>query len=242
MRDSTSLPILRQSVAFGNYNNSRQGVSLVVIHTIVGSISSATARFNNSSQKVSAHYGIGLDGRIYQWVSENSTAYHAGNYVINQRSIGIEHEDGGRPHGTRTDELYASSAQLVKDICNYYGIPMDRQHVIRHNEVPDVQTGCPDSLDIDRILREAHESSSPNSNPQTLPSDSYNVPENGEQSNIPFSDDYHPYNNTSPDENKAPILETFSAPTDNQQAISPSIVTRFLNFLKPFLIFIRRPL
>ena len=33
--------------------------------------------------------------------------------------------------------MYRSSAQLAAYLCNKYGIPRDRTHLIGHNEVPD---------------------------------------------------------------------------------------------------------
>jgi hypothetical protein len=90
---------------------------------------------------------------LIQWLEEFNTAYHAGNYTMNLQSIGIEHEDGGDYNGVRPDVLYTTSAKLVNDICNFYQIPIDRVHILKHSEV--IATGCPDALDVDRIVREA---------------------------------------------------------------------------------------
>lgn len=152
-RQVTTLPVTEKTVANGNWDTSRKTIDRVVIHTMVGTAPSADARFNNSTQQVSAHYGVRLDGSIWHWVDEDNTAYHAGNYAMNQRSIGIEHEDNGDYNGVRTDALYTTSAKLVKDICTFYNIPIDRSHIIKHSEV--IATGCPDALDIDRIVKEA---------------------------------------------------------------------------------------
>lgn len=143
------------AVASGNYMDGRQGktVGLVVIHTMVGSLLSASGRFGDPSAQVSAHYGIDLDGAVYQWVDEDSTAYHAGDWGVNLRSVGIEHADDGDYNGVRPDALYTASAELVRDICTRRGIPIDRTHIVGHREVH--ATACPDALDIDRIVREA---------------------------------------------------------------------------------------
>src|SRR5258708_18286423 len=74
---------------------------------------------------------------------------------MNQRSIGIEHIDDNNYNGIRPDILYATSARLVADICQFYGIPIDRKHILKHSEVSDAPTGCPDALDIERIVRQA---------------------------------------------------------------------------------------
>jgi hypothetical protein len=161
-RKVTSLPVKELTVArqyipgvqTGCWDKNRLAIDKIIIHTIVGTIAAANSRFNNPDQVVSAHYGIGLDGSIYHWVDEDNVAYHSGKYAVNQTSIGIEHEDNGNYNGTRTDALYKSSAQLVRNICEFYNIPIDRKHIIKHNEVP-YPTACPDNLDIDRIVKEA---------------------------------------------------------------------------------------
>src|SRR4030081_3246377 len=87
-----------------NYSAGRPGgISWIVLHTMVGTVASANARFQNPNQQASAHYGIGLDGSLFQWVDESDTAWHAGDFVVNQASIGIEHEDGGNYNSPRTD-------------------------------------------------------------------------------------------------------------------------------------------
>lgn len=127
-----------------NYtNDSRSSVSKVVIHTVQGSYSGAISWFQNSSAQVSAHYTIrSSDGQITQSVDEEDVAWHAGHWDTNKASIGIEHEgyvdDPGKWY---TDAMYRSSAALVADICDRYGIPKDRSHVIGHFEVP----GCSSS-------------------------------------------------------------------------------------------------
>ena len=126
--------------------------SYVVIHTMVGSVASANARFQQANQQASAHYGVALDGHLVQWVDERDAAWHAGNYGINLDSIGIEHEDNGDYNGVRTDALYGASAALVRSICQRYNIPIDRAHIRPHKEVSDAPTACPDALDVDRII------------------------------------------------------------------------------------------
>lgn len=137
----------------GNYDTSRSPLDRIVIHSMAGSMAGTLAHFQNPATIPSAHYGIGFDGKIVQYLPENVTAYHAGNYAINQRSFGVEHEDQGNNQIDRPDALYESSAQLVADLSKIYNIPLDRTHVIKHNEV--IATECPGSLDIDRIIARA---------------------------------------------------------------------------------------
>ncbi len=152
-RQVTTLPVIEKTVADGNWDSTRSPIDRVIIHTMVGTAVGADARFNNPTQVVSAHYGVLLSGTIWHWVDEDNTAYHAGDYAVNHRSIGIEHEDNGDYNGVRPDVLYTASAKLVRDICLFYNIPIDRVHILKHSEVH--ATGCPDTLDIDRIVWEA---------------------------------------------------------------------------------------
>lgn len=124
-----------------NYtNDSRSTVSTVVIHTVQGSYSGAISWFQNSSAQVSAHYTVrSSDGQITQSVDEEDVAWHAGHWDTNKASIGIEHEGYvDDPAKWYTDAMYRQSAALVADICDRYGIPKDRSHIIGHVEVP----GC----------------------------------------------------------------------------------------------------
>jgi hypothetical protein len=133
-----------------NHSNGRFGAKVVHVdlHTMVGSIGSAQARFFSPTGEASAHYGISLNGEQRQWVSEGDTAWHAGNWPENIQSIGIEHEDGGNYNDpVRTDALYNASIELVTDICRRYSLNSTSIHV--HNEFK--ATGCPDGLDVARI-------------------------------------------------------------------------------------------
>jgi len=106
-----------------NYG-SRDGadIKFVTVHTIQGSYASAIAWFKNRNARVSAHYIIrASDGQITQMVCESDKAYHV--RTDNAEAIGIEHEgfidDGASWY---TNEMYQSSAALVRDICKRYDI------------------------------------------------------------------------------------------------------------------------
>lgn len=116
-----------------NYN---RGIYYIVIHTIEGSASSALSWFKNSSSNVSAHYVVAKDGTLYQCVADKNRAWHAGSWYYNEHSIGIEHEGWAYQSSTWTAAMYQKSAWLVRWLCEYYGIPKDRSHIIGHNEVP----------------------------------------------------------------------------------------------------------
>ena len=129
-------------------------VELIVDHWTVVMFEGAIRRFKDPASILSAHYVIGSDGRIAQLVSEDDTAYHAGVFSVNQRSIGIEHEAG--PAMPPNEALYAASARLHADIASRYGLALEVDTtVLPHRAI--VPTECPGTLDLDRIVREALE-------------------------------------------------------------------------------------
>ncbi|HEV8654267.1 MAG TPA: peptidoglycan recognition family protein [Candidatus Limnocylindria bacterium] len=146
----------RGPIPQSNYTVGREGstVELIVDHWTVVMFEGAIRRFKDPASRLSAHYVIGQDGRIAQLVSEDDTAYHAGSYPVNLRSIGIEHEAG--PAMAPTDALYAASAQLHRDIADRRGLALEVGNtVLPHHAI--VPTECPGTVDLDRIVREALE-------------------------------------------------------------------------------------
>jgi glycosyltransferase involved in cell wall biosynthesis len=134
-----------------------------VVHTTDGTFPGTLAWFASAASAVSAHYLIGLDGRIAELVDEADTAFHAGRVphpeitVLgdeppNLVTIGIEFDDGGDPHDVeRPDAQYRSGALILAGVAERWGIPLDREHVLPHNLINQAKT-CPGNLDIDRLL------------------------------------------------------------------------------------------
>lgn len=134
-----------------NWDDTPRTVEGIVDHTMVGTIESATGRFENPSSIVSAALGVGLSGRIVLWVALDRIAYHAGNWPINVKRIGIEHEDDGRYwDAERTPEMYLASGALHAALAAEFHFPLDDAHVGPHSRFR--ATACPDALDIPRIL------------------------------------------------------------------------------------------
>ncbi|WP_328319770.1 N-acetylmuramoyl-L-alanine amidase [Streptomyces sp. NBC_00388] len=111
-------------------------IDRIVIHTVQGSSAMALRVFADPAHAAAAHYVVGRGGAVAQTVRELDVAFHAGNRVYNERSIGIEHEGFVDRASSYTDALYRSSARLTAEICARYGIPVDRRHIIGHVEVP----------------------------------------------------------------------------------------------------------
>ncbi|KRV49135.1 amidase [Wenjunlia vitaminophila] len=112
-------------------------VEFVVVHVTQETYADTIRIFQDPSSQVSAHYVVrSADGYIGQCVREKDIGWHAGNWTYNTRSIGIEHEGWVDKPEYFTDAMYQASAALTAAVCDRYGIPKDRNHIIGHNEVP----------------------------------------------------------------------------------------------------------
>jgi N-acetylmuramoyl-L-alanine amidase len=143
----------------------------VVIHVIVGSLRTADAWFNDARAQVSAHYAVGKDGTVHQYVEEFDTAFHAGTVERatwkllragvnpNAHTIGIEHE--GFEGTAWTPGMYAATAELVRAAAARWGFPVDDQHVVAHRDIRATKT-CPGRVaDLARIIAEAGGAAAP---------------------------------------------------------------------------------
>ncbi|MFJ9610093.1 N-acetylmuramoyl-L-alanine amidase [Kitasatospora sp. NPDC101176] len=131
------------AAAVGNYQSATRpenGVPIdtIVIHDVEGSYDSAIATFQNPSSGVSAHYVVRSgDGQVTQMLPTGAIGFHAGNYWTNLHAIGIEHEGFAAQGATwYTPAMYHSSAALVRYLADRFHIPLDRQHIIGHDNVP----------------------------------------------------------------------------------------------------------
>ncbi|HEY8041982.1 MAG TPA: peptidoglycan recognition family protein [Polyangiaceae bacterium] len=108
-------------------------VDTVVIHDTEGGWDASVATLQNDPNK-SVHYIVNTDGAVGQFVHESDTAWHAGNWYVNQHAVGIEHV--GYYVQPYPEAQYAASAKLVAYLTGKYGVKKDRAHVIGHDQVP----------------------------------------------------------------------------------------------------------
>jgi hypothetical protein len=62
--------------------------------------------------------------------------WQAGNWAVNMRSLGIEHEGFAADGSWYTEILYRNSAELVGFLAEKYDVPLDRAHILGHDNVP----------------------------------------------------------------------------------------------------------
>jgi N-acetyl-anhydromuramyl-L-alanine amidase AmpD len=100
-----------------NWEPRTKPIKAIVIHYTEGSYAGCISWFKNCDAQVSAHYVIrSADGQVTQMVREADKAWHARS--ANGYTIGIEHEAYGNIWSFFTEEMYRSSADLVRDICS----------------------------------------------------------------------------------------------------------------------------
>ncbi|UXY25883.1 N-acetylmuramoyl-L-alanine amidase [Streptomyces sp. HUAS TT20] len=114
-----------------------QSIKYIVVHDTEGTWDGVLNLVQDPTY-VSWNYTIrSTDGLIAQHVKAKDVAWHAGNWYINAKSVGIEHEGFlAAPDAWYTEAMYRSSARLVRYLAKKYGIPMDRQHILGHDNVP----------------------------------------------------------------------------------------------------------
>ena len=151
-----------------NHYNGRNGygVTHITLHIMVGYLGGTDSTFANANTQASAHYGIGADGAIHQYVSETDGSYSDANYASNNSTISIEHE-GGMDGVPCTQACMDASARLCADIARRYGwtrLWHDglNGNVWLHREIPGTDHAtCPDlapnGLNVDYVLNKANE-------------------------------------------------------------------------------------
>ncbi|MDX1923559.1 MAG: N-acetylmuramoyl-L-alanine amidase [Alphaproteobacteria bacterium] len=127
--------------------------SLVILH-YTGMIdgASAIARLCDAASKVSAHYVVEEDGRVFQLVDEAKRAWHAGKSFwrgivdVNSHSIGIEIVNPGHEFGYRPfpGEQMQAVLKLCLEIKARYTLPATA--FIGHSDVAPLRKEDPGEL------------------------------------------------------------------------------------------------
>jgi N-acetylmuramoyl-L-alanine amidase len=131
---ATSLPVeQRPSPNF----DARRPNFVIIHHTTNSTAEQALDVLTNRERKVSAHYLIGRDGKLFRLVDETARAWHAGEsywggqHDLNSASIGIELDnDGFEPF---PDVQIETLLALLADLKSRYNIPA--ANVLGHADV-----------------------------------------------------------------------------------------------------------
>ena len=157
---SDSLNIINKKVSFGFAPNKNRSVNTIIVHSTFNNsggdnydIDLVIKQF--SKYKVSAHYVIGRDGKIYQLVDEKDNSYHAGKSSlpdgttnVNSCSIGIEIMTTYTE--APTEKQVASLLILINQIKNRHDI----KYVLRHSDIAPVRKTDPWNMDWDTFKKQ----------------------------------------------------------------------------------------
>lgn len=150
-----------------NHYNGRNGhtITHITLHIMVGHLTGTDSVFNHPGG-ASAHYGIGADGSIHQYVDETNGSWSDANYTSNNSTISIEHE-GGMNGIPCTKNCMDASARLCADIARRQGWTRLWHNGLKgniwlHREIPGTDhAGCPDlapnGLDVQYVINKANQ-------------------------------------------------------------------------------------
>ena len=89
-----------------NFNKRKKSIKIIIIHyTGMQSERESIIRLCNPKSKVSSHFLINQNGKVYRLVKDNEIAWHAGKSCwgkyknLNKNSIGIELVNKGHQFG-----------------------------------------------------------------------------------------------------------------------------------------------
>jgi hypothetical protein len=113
-------------------------IDYIIIHDTEGSYSSALATFQDPTSYASANYVINSStGAVAEMVRPGNVSWGAGDWYINMHAINIENEGFAAQGATwYTQAEYKSCASLVRYLAAMYGIPLDREHILGHQDLP----------------------------------------------------------------------------------------------------------
>lgn len=115
-----------------------QKIEYIVIHDMEGYFGPSIGLVEDPAYGASWHYSLrSSDGHIAQHIKTKDVGWQAGNWYINAKSIGLEHEGFlAEGHTWYTEAMYRTSARLVRYLALRHGVPLDRAHIIGHDNVP----------------------------------------------------------------------------------------------------------
>ena len=125
-----------------NYNSrNKSKIQLIIIHyTALSNSKEAISYLCTKENKVSAHYLISQDGKIYYLVNERFRAWHAGQSywqdIVDVNSFSIEIELDYNPNGNNnkfSSKMISSLKKLILKIKNKYKV--DKKNILAHSDI-----------------------------------------------------------------------------------------------------------
>lgn len=138
--------VVETNLTFSSLSERGKTDMIVIHHTGCNDIDASAAQIHewHLNHKpdpwagIGYHYVIRKDGTIERGRPEWAIGSHA--YGENSHSIGI-HLSGDFMQAYHTEKQLDRCGALIADICERYGIPIDRDHIVGHGEL--MPTSCP---------------------------------------------------------------------------------------------------
>jgi hypothetical protein len=117
-------------------------IDSIMIHDTETSYAGTVSAFTNPNATASVQYVVSgqnhsSDPAVTQFVADKNWTHSVNNFWFNQHSIGLEHIGFAvAPAGYFTEALYQHSADLVGWVVWKYRIPLDRAHILGHDNIP----------------------------------------------------------------------------------------------------------
>lgn len=141
----------------GTHGRGGHQVIAIVDHIMAGSLVGTDTWFSSpQNDGVSAHFGVGKNGEIHQYVDVQDVARHAGNVLSpnwplliqnvnpNWYTIGIEHE--GYSGQTMSEAQYQSTLALHRWLIYLFKFKVNPDTIIGHYQIDSInKANCPGS-------------------------------------------------------------------------------------------------
>ncbi len=117
-------------------------IDSIMIHDTETSYAGTIEAFTNPMATSSVQYLVSgqyasSDPAITQFIPDKDWSHSVNNWWFNETSIGLEHVGFAvAPAGYYTPQLYQRSADLVGWIVWKYRLPLDRAHILGHDNIP----------------------------------------------------------------------------------------------------------
>ncbi|SHK76431.1 N-acetylmuramoyl-L-alanine amidase [Actinacidiphila paucisporea] len=118
-------------------------IRYITLHSTDETYDGTLDLFRDPTYAAGAHYLVrSQDGQVTQMIPTKDIAWDSANRSFYQHSIGIEQE-GWATHGGAwfSENLYRSTASLVRYLAAKYDIPLDRAHILGHDNIPGSSEG-----------------------------------------------------------------------------------------------------
>jgi N-acetyl-anhydromuramyl-L-alanine amidase AmpD len=120
-------------------------IDSIMIHDTEGTYPGTVDAFTNPKATAAVQYVVSgedysSDPAVTQFVADKDWTRSVNNWWFNETSIGVEHIGFAvAPAGYFTQRLYERSADLVGWVAWKYRIPLDRAHILGHDNIPNTE-------------------------------------------------------------------------------------------------------